>query len=58
MDCSSVKSIETIILNGTTPDGKEVETFDDSGIYNLTQTNGTLNVSEITADEVRFPLEF
>jgi len=51
VDCSSVKSIETIILNGTTPDGKEVETFDDSGIYNLTQTNGTLNVSEITADE-------
>ena len=58
VDCKDVESVEsiitngTVIANGTVSDDETIEEFDDSGIYNLTNTDGTLNVSQITADEV------
>ena len=61
VDCSDVKSVESILQNGTdttvsdvNPEvslEKENEKIDDSLIYNLTDTEGNLNISEVTSDE-------
>ena len=61
VDCSDVKSVESILQNGTdttvsdvNPEvslEKENEKLDDSLIYNLTDTEGNLNISEVTSDE-------
>lgn len=50
VNCTDVKEVETIVKNQTL-DNQE-DTFDDSFIYNMTDSDGNLNITEISADEV------
>ena len=44
--------METVESPNNTLISDKLDDFDDTEIYNLTDTNGNLNISEITADEV------
>ena len=56
VDCKDVKTVESPNANNTIVPGEPGDEYDDQAIYNSTSlfnSDGKLNVSEITAEEVK-----
>lgn len=51
MNCTDVSTVEKVVEDKNLTETEEEIEFDDSFVYNLTDSNGNLNISEVTADE-------